>query len=157
MKLLQDIKEIANEINIKRTPVITIDISRPINNDSFYEGCYEGSKIQIATPSANYPEMTARCKVAMYGDEEGNENHDMPWMYKKIVLTQEATCLHNSFGRRDVLEMVEWSNTRTVKAGDEILVIFDDPTDGLMIIRKMRISQRIDRFCSTVATLEDVE
>lgn len=157
MKFLQDRKEIANEINIKRTPVITIDISKPINNDSFYEGCYEGSKIQIATPSTNYPDMTARCKVAMYGDEEGNENHDTPWYYKKIVLNQEATCLHNSFGRRDVLEMVEWSNTRTVKAGDEILVIFDDPTDGLMIIRKMRISQRIDRFCSTVATLEDVE
>ena len=152
MKFLTDRKEIAQEININRTPVITFDIRFCMDG---YENCYRGSKVQVATPSNRYPDMTARCTAEMFGDERGNECHDTPWMYKKIRLTEGGVCIKADFGMFDVLEMVDWSNTRTVKAGEKVIVMFR--SQSWVSLRVMKVSDRVNAHCSTVATLEDIE
>ena len=153
MKFLTDRKEIARVINIEDTPVITIKIDEPMSG---YPDCYEGSKIKVHDgKSESY--MSSRCHVAMFGDEPGNEDHMRPWTYKKIVLKCGCTCIHSDFGYHDVIEMEEWSNARTVKGGDRVVVLFKSERNRVCFLRLMKVSERVSRFCSTVATLVDID
>ena len=152
MKFLTDRREIAEEMNIKRTPVITMDISKCMDG---YDDCYKGSKVLVATPTKRYPDSTRRCTAKMFGDESGNENHDKPWTYKRIHLTCPGAFMSDSFGYHDVMEMVEWSNCRILQGGQEVLVVFD--TGINCYIRKMKVSERVDGTCYTVAMLKDID
>ena len=155
MKFIKDRKELAQEINIKNTPVVTIDITRPLNGDHFYEHCYGGTNIKVNTPCKSHPDMQARCSVEMFGDEEENKDlHCAPWCYGRIVLKQGVVGIHSGFGCADLREMIEWNAARSVSAGDEIIVVFDAGDN--MFVRKMRVG-RVSEHCSTVAVLEDVE
>ena len=149
MTFINDRKEIAHEINISGTPVITMDISESMNG---YEHCYKGSKIRIRDEKSG---LDIRCTARMYGDEAGNEYHAMPYLYKKIKLIGELIGIHSGFGASDVDEMIEWSNTRLVNPGDKVLVWFRGKDTGFL--RVMRIGTRIDKFCSTVTILEDID
>ena len=153
MKFLRDRKEIAKAINIDRIPVITMDISKCMKD---YTDCYEGTKINIeGAHSGRYSDLLTHCTARMYGDEIGNECHDEPWMYKKIVLCPRITCLSDSFSLRDVDEMVEWSKAPVVKAEDLVIVYFRANNEAYL--RLMKIGKRIDPFCTTATTLEDVD
>ena len=152
MKFLTDIKKIAQKINIEHVPVLTIDITKGMDG---YPDCYEGSKVRIVgAHKGEYADLDDRCTVRMYGDQEGNENHESPWLYKTIKLYGEAVFLKGDYGLRDVDEMVEWSNTRAVHAGEKVLVYFRGKDVGFL--RLMKISDHVDPFCSTVARLEDI-
>ena len=153
MKFLTDRKEIAQEINLNGTPVLTVDISKCMDG---YADCYEGSNVRIlGGHSKGYEDLDTRCTVMMFGDEPGNEDHTRPWMYKKIILRGGAVCLNGSFGLHDVDEMVKWSNTKVLKAGDPVILFFRGKEMGHL--RMMKIGKRIDPFCSTVTTLADID
>ena len=152
MKFLRERKEIAKAINIDHIPVITMDISNPMDG---YPDCYEGSRLNIAyaykSDRTLYCEVTAR----MYGDEFGNECHDAPWFYKRIHLSTHCICLQDSFSVRDVDKMVEWSNARVVKPEDKVIVYFRAENEAYL--RLMKVGKRIDPFCQTATMLEDIE
>lgn len=154
MRFLTDRHEIAEEINIKRTPVITINVSKEADGWEGY-GVYEGSKVRVATPSRNYPDSTHRCTAHIYMDGE-NEKAIIPIEAKVIHLTCPGICMKASFGYQDVVEMVEWSHAPLVKAGDEVIVVFDDPEHSASWIRKMVVGN-VSPNCSTVATLRDAD
>ena len=151
MKFLKNRTEIGKAINVDRIPVLTVDISNPMKG---YPDCYSGSKVNVAGGrSKGYEDLLTRCTVKMYGDEPGNECHDEPWMYKKIILSGEIVGLKSSFTINDIISDVEWSNARTVKAGDAVIVFFRACNNGYL--RLMKVSDRVNPHCSTVATLID--
>lgn len=154
MRFLTDRHEIAEEINIKRTPVITINVSKEADGWEGY-GVYDGSKVRVATPSRNYPDSTHRCTAHIYMDGE-NEKAIIPIEAKVIHLTCPGIGLKASFGYQDVVEMVEWSHAPLVKAGDEVVVVFDDAENGAIWLRKMVVG-KVSPNCSTVATLRDAD
>ena len=152
MKFLTDRMKIAEAINIQKIPVLTVDISKCMNG---YDDCYEGSKVRlIGGHSKGYEDLDTRCTVRMFGDEVGNECHDAPQFYKTIKLCGGMFGIHSGFGLSDVDEMVEWSNTKILRAGDRVIVFFRG--DGVGYLRLMKVSDRIEPHCSTVAVLEDI-
>ena len=156
MKFLRTREEIAQEINIKRTPVLTVDLTMPIGTDPLFASCYKGSKVRIlGGRPEKYADLETRCTVEMFGDEPGNENHGQPWTYKSIILSNEPTILTGDFTLYDVDNMVGWSNTKLLKPGDNVLLYFRAKNDAYF--RLMRVGKRIDTHCETVARLEDVE
>lgn len=153
MKFLRTRYEIADAINIKRYPVLTIDVRKPMDG---YPDCYAGSKINVAGGhSKGHEDLLTRCTVKMFGDEPGNDCHDTPWMYKTIILSTGCTCLHNDFCLGDVLEDIEWSNARIVNAGDIVAVFFRSEHGAFL--RLMKVSDRINPYCSTATTLVDID
>ena len=153
MKFITNRQEVAKKINLDNIPVLTIDISKCMNG---YDNCYEGSKVRLlGGHSSGYEDLTTECTVKMYGDEEGNECHAMPWTYKKIVLTTGCVCIKSSFGLSDVDRMVEWSNTKILKANDTVLVYFRGEDMGFL--REMKVGAKINPHCSTAAVLVDVD
>ncbi len=153
MRFLKDRREIAKAINIDRIPVLTVDIDNPMRG---FPDCFSGSKVLVyGGYSKGHENLATRCTVKMFGDEPGNECHEKPWMYKSIILSGECVCLHNDFRMQDLLEDVEWSNARTIKAGDTVIVFFKTVCQGCL--RVMKVSDRINPHCSTVATLVDVD
>ena len=152
MKFITDRHEIAEAINIKRTPVIRINIKDCMQG---YENCYEGSRLLLSTPSKRYPDSYKKCTVKMYGDNGNEDKHDAPWTYTRIGLYPEMSCLTDSFGYSDVIEMAKWSEARCVKGGDEVLVIFD--RGDVCFIRRMRIGNRVDPFVYPSAILHDID
>ena len=156
MKFLRERKEIARKINIERVPVLTIDIDHPMRG---YDNCYEGSKINIAGAYTGdrYSHLLCRCTVEMFRDEPGNDCYETPWLYKTIILSPESCMLHSDFSLSDVEEMVEWSNARVAKAGDEVIVFFISKEKHFGVLRVMKIGERINPHCSTATTLKDID
>ena len=153
MKFITNRQEIARLMNIEDVPAIRMDVSKCMRG---YEHCYKGGIVKIACPSKRYPDMTHNCTIEMFGDEHGNsDKHDTPWLYERIKFGGEMIGLTASFGYSDVMELVKWNNARTIKAGDIVLVVFD--RGDACFIRKMRVGAHVDPFCTTVATLEDVD
>ena len=156
MKFLRTREDITQEINIKRTPVLTVDLTKPIGTDPFFANCYKGSKVRIlGGRPERYAGLAARCTVAMFGDEPGNENHGQPWTYKSIILSNEPTFLTGDFTIYDIDNMVEWSNTKLLKTDDKVLLYFRSKDGGYL--RLMKVGKHIDPHCETVARLEDIE
>ena len=155
MKFLRDRKEIAQKINIEHVPVLTVDLEKDAIDG--YEGCYKGGKVNITGVYKTYSDMYCRCTVGLWGDYPGNENHSAPWTYKRISLGTGATCIQASFGLSDVIEDVEWSNARTVKPGDEVILFFVNKSKGIGCLRLMRIGDRVDPFCQTATLLHDID
>lgn len=154
MRFLTDIHEIEEEIYIKRTPVITINVSKEAEGWEGY-GIYEGSKVRVATPNRKYPDLSSRCTAHIYMEGE-NEKAIIPIEAKVISLTCPGSFLKDSFEYQDVVEMVEWSHAPLVKAGDEVIVVFDDPEHSASWIRKMVVGN-VSPHCPTVATLRDAD
>lgn len=150
MKFITDRHEIAQEINIKKTPVVTVNIKECMSG---YEHCYEGQAVRINIPGKDFDLL---CKVQMFGDDSKNlHHHENPAFYETIGLYSETIGIHASFGVSDVRKMVERSRCPEVNLGDEIIVVFDK--GDAVWIRKMRIPKKINMFVFPVGILEDVE
>lgn len=153
MKFITKREEIARKINIEGIPVLTVDISKCMRG---FENCYEGSKVRLSGGySKGYEHLFTECTVKMYRDEPGNDCYDTPWMYKTIILSGGCICLHSGFGLSDMDEMVEWSNTKVLKADETVLVYFRG--EKMACLREMKVGSRINPHCSTVAVLVDVD
>lgn len=148
MKFLTDRHTIANTINVQQVPVITIDITRPLNDDDFYKNCYGGAKMVVAAPTARYPDAYERTTVKMFGDETGNEDHEHPWEYKRITFREGMVGIAARFGLQDVREMIEWNAAPHVKDGDPVVVFFDGGSVGYL--RLMYVDRK-------TGTLRDVD
>ena len=151
MKFITDRREIGTLLNIRRIPVVRINIGKPIDNDALKD-CYKGDKIIV-----NDGKFNLECTVEMFGDEKGNENHKQPWTYKKIFLEQGALVISNSFTYTDAMKIAEWNRCPIVYKNDEIIVIFYDDDKKFCVIRHMKVDNRIDRNCYTVTELKDID
>jgi len=146
MKYLTERTEIAKAMNFGKYPVLYIDrddrkYDRPDHPSDFCKG----SKCRVDWEHENpkYKNMSARCELN-YCDG-------------RYSLMQGACCLHDSFGRQDVLEMVEWANTPMLRCGQTVIVVEDFTKQKMCKVRVMKVSDRKDIHCSTVATLEDID
>jgi len=148
MKFLTDRKEIANEINIKETPVIVINVRECMKG---YERCYEGDKVVVKGGKNN--EYGIRCFVQMFGDD--NEGIYAPQLYKKICLMPDAIALTAGFGYHDVVEMAEWRKAQRINEGEEVIVMFDEGEKCWL--RKMKVGKVGSPWVYPTAVLEDVE
>lgn len=149
MKFLTDRREIAQEINIKRTPVVTIDITKCMDG---YEHSYKGTDIEIQSPCDK--ELYSRCTVEMFGNGKNKDKHNTPWLYDDIGLYEGLVGIYSGFGMADVLDMVHWNNVRRAKQGDEIIVMFKG--EDKCFLRKMRIGH-VGFMVYPLAKLEDIE
>lgn len=159
MKFLTDRKEIAKAINIDKLPVITFDLTKPMEG---YDGCYEGTKVKVeGAYSGQYAHLDCRCTPHIWDDELHGVAVMAPWMVERIPLNEYGFCIHDSFSLHDIEEMVMWNNAPSVHAEDKVVVFFK--AKNLMngkptaFLRLMKVNKRLSPNCSTVTYLEDAE
>lgn len=144
MKLLKDRTEIAKAMNFGKYPVITIDLSnKPAKSwapDSDYA---VGDRVRVAWDEEGYEGMTTKGNVYF---EKG-----------KFAIDQNAAVLKKDFGRIDILENASWASTTIVHAGQEVLLVIDNSEQDECKVAIMKVSDRIDINCETVAYLEELE
>lgn len=146
MKFLTERTEIAKAMNFGKYPVLYIDRdNRPYNSVEMPSDYCRGSKCRLEWEHKDprYADMTARCQL--YYDKG------------RYFLSQEAACLTADFGRRDVLEMVEWARVPVLRCGQTVIVVEDFTMQKIVRVRMMKISDRKNLNCSTVTSLEDIE
>lgn len=141
MKYLTDRHEIAMAMNFGKHPVLYI------NMDAHK---YEGSDLRIG------------CDVRVHWDSPEREYKDMYstghlyYCDGRFSISNYGTCLHEDFGRGDVIKMYEQANTPMIHMGDTVVVVMDYPKQHLCKVALMKMPNRINRFCSTIATLEEI-
>ncbi len=146
MKFLTDRQEIAMAMNFDKYPVLYIDRdTKPYDKPERPCDFCKGSKCKLdwEHKDPRYAGMTARCELQY---SEG-----------RYSLSQGGCCLHNDFGRHDVLEMVEWARVPTLRCGQIVIVVEDFTQQKLCKVRVMKVSDKKDIHCQTVAKLEDVD
>ena len=146
MKFLTDRTEIAKAMNFGKYPVLYIDRdNRPYDSPEVRSDYCKGSKCRLEWEHKDprYADMTARCELYY---SEG-----------RYHLSQGAACLSADFGRRDVLEMVEWARVPVLRCGQTVIVVEDFTMQKIVRVRMMKISVRKDLNCSTVTSLVDIE
>lgn len=136
-KYLTERTEIATKINLDRIPVLRINVETCYQN---YNDFYVGDDVRIG-----YGDRGLYTQGHIY--KEGNH----------YEISNNCTCLTNSFGYSDIEDMVKWSNTPMLSAGQTVIVIEDYPNAKQCKAREMRVSNRIDPHCMTVCRLEDIE
>lgn len=141
MKILTERTEIAKAMNFGKYPILRINMEDHAGFDTT-EYCV-GEKVRVAYESRRYGEMYTRGEIYI---EKG-----------KVAISGNATCIHSDFGYSDVMEMAEWSNTPIVRAGQEVVVVHYYPSSKICIVRMMRVGDRVDPHCMTVAVLEEIE
>lgn len=146
MKYLTERTEIAKAMNFGKYPVLFIDRdNRPYDTPDHRSDFCVGSKCRLDWEHSNprYADMTARCEL-YYSDS-------------RYHLSQGAGCLHADFGRRDVLEMVEWARVPLVRCGQIVVVVEDFSLQKICRVRMMKIANHKNLNCSTVTSLHDIE
>lgn len=138
MKFITDRRELANEINIKRTPVLTMNIEHCHKG---YENSYSGTKVALELPGRDY---TGKCDLYMWGDQPGNtDKHDTPWLYENISIEHLGGWgIAANITLDDYREMVAYNNAPLVREGQEVLIQFD--AGSAMWFRKMKVG-KVDR------------
>ena len=139
MKTLKDRREIANEINVKRTTAVRIDLA-----DADEYGL-KSQKVLIDNGTFNngHPYLV-RSEIRAYCDE-------MKFTFKGF-----CTCLSNSFGYSDIEEMVEYANAPVIKPdSDVVLVIVDSKKRQAYAPCVLHTSKRVDPHCTTPLTFTD--
>lgn len=151
MKLYTERKEIAQVLNFNKYPVIIMDIE---HSKSKLGGVYEGTKVRLDWQrEVHGTPMHTDCKPTIF--IEGDEDTPYGRVLAGIDLQSSGACIHSDFTGHDVIEMAENANNPRVIAGQEVIVVYK--SNKLVIVRKMKVSDRIDVHCSTVATLVDVD
>lgn len=141
---ITDRKEIGKAINFGKYPVLFINReNRPYPE---YVGDYSiGCKVRVAYdhgPSG----ITTRGNL-FFSNENGRD---------ELAISSKGSMLKASFGRSDVLDMVEWAQAPVVHKGQTVVVVEDWPSEGRCTVRLMRVPDQIDVNCITVAVLQDL-
>lgn len=142
MKFLTDRQEIAMAINFGKYPVLSIDRdNRPYESSDYAKGC----RTRVAWDHSNprYAGMTTH----------GNLYYENG----KYAISSEGGMLTASFGYSDVMRMVTEANAVVVHKGQTVVVVENWSTQKMCRVRVMKVSDRIDTQCMTVATLEDID
>ena len=141
MKLLTERTEIAKAMNFGKYPVLTLNME---DHDGFEDTTYcIGCNVRVAFDTKNHGQLHTEGHIYLEGG--------------KVCISNNAVCIHSDFGYSDVMEMVKWANTPMLHAGQEVVVVFDWPTEKGCVVRMMRVGERIDPHCMTVTTLEDID
>lgn len=141
MKYLTDRQEIAKAMNFGKYPVLVLNRE---NHKGFEDTDYcVGQKVKVAYDNPRYEGMTTQGNIYL---ENG-----------KIAISGDSACLTARFGYSDVMEAAEWANAPTIHKGQTVVVVEQWPSKKLCAVRMMKVSDRIDIHCITVASLEDIE
>ena len=141
---ITDRKEIGKAINFGKYPVLFINReNRPYPE---YVGDYSiGCKVRVAYdrgPSG----LTTRGNL-FFSNENGRD---------ELAISSRGSMLKAGFGRSDVLNAVEWAQAPVVRKGQTVGVVEDWPSEGKCSVRLMKVPDRIDVHCQTVAVLQDI-
>lgn len=142
MKYLTERTEIAKAMNFGKHPCLYINMEDTKYEDSDY---------------------CRGCRVRVHWDSTDPRYKDMystGTLYHidgKLKISGDATCLHADFGRSDVIGMYHQANTPMIHKGDTVVVVQDWPKQRMCKVRMMKMPNRIDKFCQTLAVLEDIE
>ena len=141
---ITDRKEIGKAINFGKYPVLFINReNRPYPE---YVGDYSiGCKVRVAYdhgPSG----ITTRGNL-FFSNENGRD---------ELAISSKGSMLKASFGRSDVLDMVEWAQAPVVHKGQTVVVVEDWPSENKCSVRLMKLPDRVDVHCQTVAVLQDI-
>lgn len=144
MKYLTERREIAKAMNFGKYPVLRLDLSnRPAQSYAPDSDFCAGDRVRVAWDKPGYEGMTTRGKVYF---SDG-----------RYAIDQGCSILKNSFTRNDIIEDYEWSCAPLVHAGQEVILIIDNPIEKKCAVALMKVSERIDIHCSTVAYLMDAD
>lgn len=139
-KYLTERTEVAEAINFGKYPVLYIDFDSKFNRSS--NGYYKGCDVRV-----KYDRSDGTLRT------EGN----LEMENGKYSISNNAICLHASFGRSDIIEDYKWSRAVTVSKGQTVVLIEDWSEAKRCKVRMMKVSDRINTSCMTVAYLEDLE
>ena len=141
---ITDRKEIGKAINFGKYPVLFINReNRPYPE---YVGDYSiGCKVRVAYdhgPSG----ITTRGNL-FFSNENGRD---------ELAISSKGSMLKAGFGRSDVLNAVEWAQSPVVQKGQTVVVVEDWPSENKCSVRLMKLPDRVDVHCQTVAVLQDI-
>ena len=113
-----DRKEIGKAINFGKYPVLFINReNRPYPE---YGGDYSiGCKVRVAYDNG-MEGMTTRGNI-FFSNENGRDS---------LAISSRGSMLKASFGRSDVLDMVEWAQAPVVHKGQTVVVVEDWPSEN---------------------------
>lgn len=139
MRILRDRREIANEINIKRTTTVRIDL---VDADDY------GIKSQVVSiDNGTFKDGTPyliKAEIRAFADE------------MKFTFNGFCTCLSDSFSYYDIEEMVEQANAPIIKPdSDVVLVIVNSRTKEMFAPVVLHTGKRINAHCMTPLTFID--
>ena len=142
MRYLTDRQEIAEAMNFGKYPVLTLNReNRPFEDNDFSEGC--GVRLAWDRKDSRYEGMTSSGNL--YRDENG-----------KMGISGGGAHLKESFGYMDVMEMADRANWPVIHRGQEVVVVEEWPSKRECTVRLMKVSDRIDIHCVTMAVLEEL-
>ena len=139
MKTLKDRREIANEINVKRTTTVRIDLA-----DADEYGL-KSQKVLIDNGTFNngHPYLV-KAEIRAYCDE------------MKFTFKGYSACLHDSFGYYDMEEMAELANAPIVKPDSDVVLVFvNSKKREAYAPCVLHTSKRVDPNCITPLTFTD--
>lgn len=142
MKYLTDRQEIAQAMNFGKYPVVRINVETP---KAGWDDVFEGDLVKVASPTRRDPNSYIRAKLAKYPDDGG-----------RYAIMPDSVCLHSSFGYGDVIEMLGYAQAPMLHAGEMVVVIEDAPTQRLVKVRMMKVSDKVRDFVFPTCYLEDV-
>ena len=160
MKVLTDRREIAKVMNFGKYPVVMFDLDTPKKGwDDVYEGT--GLRIDTGKTFSDGLPWIEPCDTTIYVDNfnKGIENTVNNRIRSDIYVGHGGACISNSFGAYDVLKMADEARLPMAKAGDKIVVVYKFTVDGdvRVVVKMMKLSDRIDVHCSTVAMIKDID
>lgn len=141
-KVLLERTDIAKALNFGKYPVLSIDIDNvPCKEDpSYMLGC----NCRVAWDKEGYEGMSSRCQLDLYNG--------------KFSLISGGACLKSSYDYEDFIKDVESANTPLVHKGQEVVIaMYSSKLKTYIGVKVLKVSDRIDTNCITVATLEEVE
>ena len=142
MKYLTERTEIAKAMNFGKHPVLYIDM-----DDKKYEGSdyCQGCRVRV-----HWDSTTERYKD-MYSS--GN----LYYSEGRFAISNDACCLSADFGRGDVIAMYKQANTPMIHKGDTVVMVMDFTKQKMCKVALMKMPDRINKFCQTLAVLEEME
>lgn len=146
MKFITERTEIAKAMNFGKYPVVELNIGK---NYKDYENLFKGSEVIVDCPTRSHGVLPAYCELVF----EKTEETPFP---SRIDLMQGSSCLKASFGYSDVMEMLENANKPHLQAGQEVVVVLNNPEAKACMVAMYKVSERVDLHCQTVATLEEM-
>lgn len=152
---LTDRTEITKAINIDRYPTFIFDVSEPFED---YEGYYKTDAcMNLMIISKRYGEMPFEGDLYIeIPRERADKTVTVDDMINGVHIGKAGhTCIKNSFGMSDVLEMAHNRALQEVRPSDIVVVVFKQ--NDRCYVQKMTVSERVDGFCTTMGTLKPIE
>lgn len=151
MKLLSERTEIAQALNFGKYPVLNINLDNEekiLRNDGSVERYCKGCDVKVEYKTNNHGTLSTRGNI--YYDFLADEN----FFENGFKISNNSTCLSDSFGYRDIMEDLRWASAPTLKAGQEVVIVFNSEKSKIAVVMIGKVSDEINQFCMTCATIK---